>query len=474
MVALESLEAPRVISESEVWRVRALAALNMLLTRPFCRVHEIAEICRCSFDEAVSLVSAIQRDAECTMSLMKFRGDTPYRRNTIQPIVDSGAVDAFLDGTYRYPFTIGVYPAVSCMLSCGFCGRQRGVKYRTEDIKPGNELFRKLFAEAPRDAARRFYISGGLEPLTNPGLAEMIQFAASLGHRMQLYTNAMMLTPSFLEKNPGLWALDTLRISLYGADDETSALTTLRTGVASRVLPNAAELVRRKAERGSGLRIGFNHVVQSGQVTHLRKIVRALVTVADKSPDRKGVNFLTLRENYAASGTTAIAGSERERLRDELVALQNILISEGMEDLDVDLGYGMKGLVEGFETEPVRRVAHTEMLGRGYSQISVVVDLLGDVYLYREAAFLGRPGADRYIIGRLTSEIGLAQILQRFNDHRDRFVVPVPGDELFLDAFDHAVTAYLRQASDDLHLGTNLAGIPLPAGGYVSPANLWI
>jgi dTDP-4-amino-4,6-dideoxy-D-glucose ammonia-lyase len=133
----------------------------------------------------------------------------------------------------------------------------------------------------------------------------------------------------------------------------------------------------------------------------------------------------------------------------------------------------MRGLVEGVETAPVRRVAHTDMLGRGYPQISVVVDLLGDVYLYREAAFIGRVGADRYIIGRLTPEVGLAELLQRYLDDRDRFVVPRAGDEIFLDAFDHAVTAYLRQASDDLHFGSDLSGISIPTKSYQSPANLW-
>ena len=213
--------------------------------------------------------------------------------------------------------------------------------------------------------------------------------------------------------------------------------------------------------------------MQSGQIAHLRKIAQALVSIADQSPDRKGINFLTLRENYAASGEAAISGDERERLRDELISLQDFFIAQGMEDLVVDLGYGMRGLVEGVETAPVRRVAHSDMLGRGYPQISVVVDLLGDVYLYREAAFIGRVGADRYIIGRLTPEVGLAEILQRYVADRDRFVVPLPGDEIFLDAFDHAVTAFLRQASDDLHFGANLSGLPVPIGPYQAPANLW-
>ena len=469
----DRLGSPRATQRQDLWIDRTEKALRMLIMRPFCRLQDIADTCCCDISDAVRLVSAIHHDRESEALLTRFSADAPYRQNTIAPINESGAVASFLTGDFRYPFTVGIYPAVSCMLSCSFCGRARGVQYSQDHIAPGNALFQQLFAEAPRDLPRRFYISGGLEPLTNPGLAELIRFAAGLGHRMQLYTNAMMLTSRFLENNEGIWHLDTMRISMYGADDETAKLTTLRSGVGTRVIANASDLVRLKVQRRSNLRVGFNHVVQSGQVKHLGKIARALLSIADQSPDRKGINFLTLRENYAASGEAAIHGMEREQLRDELVALQNFFIAEGMNDFVVDLGYGMRGLVDGLETEPVRRVAHTDMLARGYPQISVVVDLLGDVYLYREAAFIGRAGADRYIIGRLTPQVGLTETLSRFCTDRDRFVVPQPGDEIFLDAFDHAVTAFLRQASDDLHFGTHLSGIPVPAGLYQDPANLW-
>lgn len=459
--------------QRELWTERAAAAIGLLTVRPFCRLQDVAEACRCDYDEAITLLSALRRNRETEMYLSGSSGDAPYRRSTIQPITESGALKAFLDGTYRYPFTIGIYPAVSCMLSCSFCARQRGEQYRQEDIAPGNALLRQLFAEAPRDLPRRFYISGGLEPLTNPGLADLVHFAAGLGHRMQLYTNGMMLTPRFLEKNEGLWDLDTIRISFYGADDETAERTTSRPGVATRVIANAKDLVRLKAKRGSTLRIGFNHVIQSGQINHLRKLGQALVSIADQSPNRNGVNFLSLRENYAASGKTAIHGEERQRLREELLDLQSFFAAEGMNELEVDLGYGMRGLVEGGETAPVRRVAHQDILGRGYPQISVVVDLLGDVYLYREAAFIGRRGADRYIIGRLTPELGMPELLQTYLADGNRFIVPRAGDEIFLDAFDHAVTAFLRQVSDDQNFGSELSGIPLPSANYQVPANLW-
>jgi hypothetical protein len=69
--------------------------------------------------------------------------------------------------------------------------------------------------------------------------------------------------------------------------------------------------------------------------------------------------------------------------------------------------------------------------------------------------------------------MGLSELLQRYLADRDRYVVPRAGDEIFLDAFDHAVTAFLRQTSDDLHFGSALSGIPVSAGLYQPPANLW-
>ena len=42
-------------------------------------------------------------------------------------------------------------------------------------------------------------ISGGLEPLTNPQLDELIRHAKSLGIRVPLITNGYSLTPNYLK-----------------------------------------------------------------------------------------------------------------------------------------------------------------------------------------------------------------------------------------------------------------------------------
>jgi len=442
--------------EFAMWMERGEKLLEMLERRPFRRLRELAAVACCDAQQFVGFMSALLSD-EAVRAFVAESGDSAYYRNTVHPIVESGAFDAAVKGRYAYPFTVGIYPAVSCMLSCSFCGRVPHAEYRWDDVERGNELLRTLFGEAPTDVAGRFYLSGGLEPLTNPGLDRIVSFAAGRGFRMQLYTNGMMLTRSFLEKHEGLLDLDTIRVSLYGADDAMAERTTSGKGVASRVIANAKEFLRLKKERGGATRLAFNYVVQSGQVEHLREIGRVVAEISDEG----AIAFLSLRENYAAGGAVSICSAERERLRDELLALGKFLGDRGVE---IDFGYAMEGLLKGREAGPLHRVGYEEMSGRGYPQISVVVDLLGDVYLYREAAFLGRAGAKRYVIGRLGRDGNFEGILRKYIAGGNE-VRPVPGDELFLDAFDHAVTAYLRQVSDDLAFTTEVAAAaPLRRG----------
>jgi dTDP-4-amino-4,6-dideoxy-D-glucose ammonia-lyase len=439
---------------------RLVTIADYISKNPLCRIRDIAQACGAEPFEIAAFIKELSNNDE-TKDTIDRLSNSPYHKNTINDIIQYGSISAVAKSEYIYPFTIGLYPAVSCMLSCNFCGRHPASQYDRADIAPGNELFRQVLATAPLDRDRRFYLSGGLEPLTNPGLAELVSFAASLGHRMQLYTNGMMLTPQFLNRHAGLFDLDAIRISLYGADDATAERTTGRSGVATRVLANARDFVRLKSRRGNGPKLGFNFVIQSGQVGHLRDICRAVADIAAEQDSGGGVAFLTLRENYAASGSAAIVGAEREFLRQELLATQHYLRDRGLGGLKVDFGYAMQGLLDGIDLAPVKQVRHTDLLGKAYPQISVVIDLIGDVYLYREAAFIGRDGAQRYIVGRLGRDGSLEEILRQYIADKDRTVVPRPGDELFLDAFDHAVTAYLLQLNDDIAFGSRLSNDPL-------------
>ena len=104
-------------------------------------------------------------------------------------------------------------------VSC-FPLRDRGVPQK------GLDVFKKIIDESPTGDKSRFFLSGGLEPLTNPYLGSIIDYLKFKNFKASLYTNGYMLTEKYLKKNPSIFSLDSLRISFYGVNDkETLSVT---------------------------------------------------------------------------------------------------------------------------------------------------------------------------------------------------------------------------------------------------------
>jgi len=120
--------------------------------------------------------------------------------------------------------------------------------------------------------------------------------------------------------------------------------------------------------------------------------------------------------------------------------------------LSIDMGYALYPLSQGAMSKGLAMVGHDRMLPKAYPQVSVAIDLLGDVYLYRDAAFPDRPGADRYIIGRISRTRSLEMIVRDFLE-RGGPIPPKPNDTWLMDAFDHVVTNLVTQAQADERTG---------------------
>ena len=69
---------------------------------------------------------------------------------------------------------IALFPGVSCMFYCGFCGRNQA-KYPLNIVNDSLEMYQRLFDESPNYTS--YSVSGGLEPLTNPKLGELVDHA---------------------------------------------------------------------------------------------------------------------------------------------------------------------------------------------------------------------------------------------------------------------------------------------------------
>ncbi|MFE3768209.1 dTDP-4-amino-4,6-dideoxy-D-glucose ammonia-lyase [Streptomyces sp. NPDC059122] len=372
-----------------------------------------------------------------------------YWDNTFLPLEASGAIDAVLAGRTAFPHRVGLYPGPTCMFRCSFCIRVTGARYEARSVTPGNEMFAALIDEAPTDDPYRFYLSGGLEPLTNPGLGELITHAAGRGFRLSCYSNSFALTEQALIRQPGLWNLHALRTSLYGTDEAEYQATTTKKGAYERVKNNIKNLLRMRRDRGSDLRVGFNYVVLPGQVARLHRLIDLFAEINEAAPDRP-VDFLTLREDYSGEPDGRISPVERAELQETLLAFEEYA-ARRTPTLNVDYGYALNSLRQGKETKLLRITPQT-MRPAAHPQVAVQVDVLGDVYLYREAGFPGLPGADRYIAGRVTPQTGLREVIGKYLAE-DPHIVPAQGDEFFLDGFDQAVTARLSQLEADTAAG---------------------
>jgi dTDP-4-amino-4,6-dideoxy-D-glucose ammonia-lyase len=335
------------------------------------------------------------------------------------------------------------------MFQCSFCGRNPEARYQNDDVEHGNDVFDRVFAEMPA-AVSTLSLAGGLEPLTNPKLDGVIRSAKRNGHRVPLLTNGFMLTPKFVARHEGLWEVDVLRISWYGVDEESYREVTQRRGAFELVKENLIEFLKERNRRGSNVKVGINFIVLMNTTDRVLKLLDVINEIND-AVGGLGLDFLTLREDFSVPAAEGLAPEERRALVaifDEF----NRRRARECPDLQVDFGYALYPLSRGVVGEPLAMVTQEGMLSRAYPQVSVAVDILGDVYLYRDAAFLDRAGAHRYIIGRVTKTRSLERVVRDFLDS-GREMPAMPDDPALMDAFDHVVTKVIWQSAADERAG---------------------
>ena len=115
--------------------------------------------------------------------------------NTILSHIKGGNIEKVINHEYSLPLRLTLFPGMSCMYYCGFCGRNQTAKYPLNILDDSLKMYKKLFDESPEHTA--YSISGGLEPLTNFKLGEIIKYANESGKRMPVITNGYSLTPNY-------------------------------------------------------------------------------------------------------------------------------------------------------------------------------------------------------------------------------------------------------------------------------------
>ena len=96
--------------------------------------------------------------------------------------------------------------------------------------------------------------------------------------------------------------------------------------------------------------------------------------------------LLTLMLIFAFFTNHGVAAEMTDEQREKLIDVFrefNERREKECPDIHVDFGYAMVALGDGILGKPLARVSGKEMRKSGYPQMSVAIDSLGDVFLYR-------------------------------------------------------------------------------------------
>ena len=449
-------------NEVDRWTSIALRLIHRMSVSPFATQRDLASELHLSRHDLITL-NGVLRSSELAQELiLSGVHGSKYWRNTIVPLVQTGAIARARSRRPVYPMRVGLYPGPACMFYCSFCGRNYDAAYNRPSAYSGVTTMKRLFEESPANDDHRFYISGGLEPLTNPVIGSLVHAGAARGFNLSMYTNGYMLTPSLLERQPGLWELGLVRISLYGPDAIGYQAVTGKGLAFERVIQNAKEFLHLRNRRSSPIRLGFNYVLLPGRSRDALRIVELIEDINRFVAPEEGLNFLTFREDYSVPPERGIPRDERAELVSIFGRIQEKASAGDLGNLEIDWGYGLSALAEGSVSRPLEMITPVEMRPEGFPTISVVVDLLGDVYMYREAGFLDRPGARRYCIGKIQEGVSLRDVVARWVETGQR-VNTASGDTQYMDIFDHVVTNLLNQADHDENYGIPFESGPVNA-----------
>jgi len=392
--------------------------------------------------------------------------------NSIIPF--SKKTEKVLNNEYCFPSRIALFPGVSCMFFCGFCGRNQSAKYPLNIIESSNSFYKNIFfSKESKNTA--FSISGGLEPLTNPKLGDIIKDASEAGIRMPLITNGFSLTENYLKANPGLWKLDSLRVSLYGVDIDSYNFITRVPKSFEIVKKNVINFLINRNIVNKNLKFGFNFIIIPENIDQLSSVLDLIKDINDQVKNGEGVNFLTLRDDYQS-----VTGNSNNFDKERKYKLESIMNTEERKkllnvieefnkkknsicpDTYVDFGYSLESLSKGVFDKGLIKVKSNNMRKYGFTQFSVAIDLNCDVFLFREAGFLNRKGNGKMIIGRISKNNSLQDVIKNFLSNHDPLVFD-EDDSRFMDSFDHVLTMLVNQYEDDKKFG-----VPFDLGPVVA------
>ena len=353
--------------------IPASKIVHFLSEMPWYTQENLLEDTGLSKKELIKLNKLIH-DSDLLQKMIVSEGLGKKYWNTMLSHVKSGNIEKVINYEYSLPLRLTLFPGMSCMYYCGFCGRNQKAKYKAKDVlESGTQKFKDAISSLPKGST--ISISGGLEPLTNMKLGEIITYGKKLGYKIPLITNAHMLTPKHLSKQPGIWDLDSLRVSLYGTDQDSTFNVTRHPKAYELVKNNIIEFINERNRIKSNVKVGLNYIIIPENIHTVLPLLDYINEVNSKV-EGPGIDFLTIRDDFGSvteindDADKSVEGRKyhlegflSDKQRKNLLSLFNEFNKRRKTEcpeLHVDFGYAMMALGEGILGKPLARVKGTE------------------------------------------------------------------------------------------------------------------
>ncbi len=114
--------------------------------KPWVTQKEISEKLKLKKNQLLE-INEIISETDLLQNLILKSGYANKYWNSIIPF--SNLTEKTIKNEYSFPKRIALFPGVSCMFYCGFCGRNQKAKYPLNIVSDSLEMFKKLFDESP-------------------------------------------------------------------------------------------------------------------------------------------------------------------------------------------------------------------------------------------------------------------------------------------------------------------------------------
>ena len=146
--------------------------------------------------------------------------------------------------------------------------------------------------------------------------------------KVPLITNGFSLSENFLKKTPGIWGLDSIRVSLYGVDKDSYQFITRVEKSYEIVKKNAITFLNLRNEINKDLKFGFNFIIIPENVNQLNGIISLIKEINDNVENGEGVNFLTLRDEDKLNCLYRLDFFRRPNITSEILNIISVFYKE--------------------------------------------------------------------------------------------------------------------------------------------------